>query len=64
MFLYVLAMPTDSFYRNVMELINEKWGGKEDKGREGSMKRVRGSVEELQSKIKDLPFWRITFAGD
>lgn len=59
MFLYVLVMPTDSYYSDLIELVNNKWTG-----REGRMKRVRGTVEELQKRVKRLPFWEIGFTED
>jgi HKD family nuclease len=47
MFLYILAMPSDRYYAEVMGFVKEKWKGREDR-----MKRVIVTVEELKEKVK------------
>jgi len=54
MFLYILAMPTDSYYSCVRQFVDSRWQGRVDR-----MKRIRTTVEELKKSCLDLPFWKI-----
>jgi HKD family nuclease len=54
MFLYILAMPGDSYYNCIRQFLDGKYRGGTD-----TVKRIYSSVEELRKSCKDLPFWKI-----
>lgn len=56
MFLYILGMPTDKFYPELVKFIDQKWKGGV---REGSMRRIRGKVSELRESLQGLPLWQL-----
>lgn len=56
MFLYILGMPTDRFYPELVKFLDQKWKGGV---REGSMRRIRGKVSELRESVPGLPLWQL-----
>ncbi|MGS0765302.1 phospholipase D family protein [Syntrophomonas curvata] len=54
MFLYVLAMPTDVFYYEVRQFLDQKYNGRADR-----MKRYQATVQEVKTFCGNLPFWNI-----
>ncbi len=54
MFLYVLAMPTDSFYKTVRQFLDREWEGRADR-----MKRICSTVQKMKASCTTLPFWKI-----
>ena len=54
MFLYILAMPTDTFYSNIREFLDRKLPSSQ------GMKRYRTTVEELIAECPNLPIWQTT----
>lgn len=53
MFLYILAMPTDTYYPEVRSYLDAKIPSA------AGMKRYRTNVEELKANCSHLPFWQI-----
>ena len=54
MFLYILAMPEDSYYEQIANFLGDSWTGREDR-----MKRIINSVSDLTGECDELPFWNI-----
>ncbi|MFW6029899.1 MAG: hypothetical protein ACOCRO_06550 [Halanaerobiales bacterium] len=53
MFLYVLAMPEDSYYNEVKDLLDEKVTHNKP------IKRYRTNVEEIKNECPNLPIWEV-----
>ncbi|MBS4030527.1 MAG: phospholipase D family protein [Clostridiales bacterium] len=54
MFLYILAMPTDTIYSEIKRFADRNYTGRQDR-----MQRIHSVVKELRKHCDHLPFWEI-----